>query len=504
MLRVLIAEDELPILRGIKRMIEKLNPRFDVVYLAKNGQEAMHYLEDHPIDVVFTDINMPVCDGIELMSYISARHPETYSVVISGYNEFKYVKQAMKYGAKNYILKPVDVNELTELLNILEQQFIKTEYEQRKLQYFNALFNPNQLQEYNQLEPHSFILYVCAGSIPLKISGEEGLAGEVFYEESRLLEDIKRMIGKQDTAWVYHSFSLAEYAVVLQLQDPEKIQIIEEQILSYLVTDDTIPITVVISEEITRMSSMYPIYSQLRRQMYDYSVYGHSSVISKSKNKRVDYILEKEASLRIGYAVKKGNYPLFSDEIVQLKEKLMQFLPSPKNLMHILDQLLLIMHHELEVSEQDSTEVNVNELLTNNYEYDGLFEDFLIVCKDVMNNNGFETQDKDDLMRSVDQYINANLSQNISMKSLSQRFGLVAPYLSKLFKEYKGVSPAQYIQTLRMELAKKMLVENPNMLSKDISEIVGYNDSLYFSKTFKKNVGMYPSEYRMHALSEHQ
>lgn len=501
MIRVLIAEDELPILRGIKRMVEKLNPQFDVVCLAKNGQEAIRYMEEHPVDVVFTDINMPVCDGIAVMRYISENHAHMHSVVISGYNEFNYVKEAIKYGAKNYILKPVDEKELTELLAMLEQKIMKSDHEQKKQLFFDALFFPKQVSKEECLSPHTFVMYVCIGSFPMEVS-EEAMFRELPFGEIKLLNFFDRMLGDSGVTWVYHAYSVSEYAVVLQLKEPEQIQFIAEQVLINTTTNDELPVTVIISEEVTQTSKMYHVYNQLRRQMYEYAPFGKSSVIRGSKSHSDDFVLEKTVDDRIVYAVRKGNYLLLRDEVVQLKDKLSQFQPSQKKLKYILDHIMIIIKRNSEVYKQDLTEYHVNELLTNCFDYDSLFDDFLVICKNMLNNNEFDTRDKEDLMRKVEQYINSNIHLNLSSKILSQRFGLVAPYLSKLFKEYKGESPAQYIQNIRIDLAKKMLVENPSLLSKDISEIIGYNDSLYFSKTFKKNVGVYPSEYRLYALSE--
>ena len=104
MIRVLIAEDELPLLRGIKKMIEGLDPEFSVVKCAKNGREAMEYLEEQQVEVVFTDINMPMADGTEILKYIYETCPSTLAVVISGYRDFSYARKALLYNAKNYLL----------------------------------------------------------------------------------------------------------------------------------------------------------------------------------------------------------------------------------------------------------------------------------------------------------------------------------------------------------------------------------------------------------------
>ena len=105
MIRTVIAEDEIPLLRGLGQMIEQIDPRFQIVCSAKNGKEALEYLTQHSADVLFTDINMPLLSGLELIAQAQRLDPRLTSVIISGYGEFEYARQAIKLGVKNYLLK---------------------------------------------------------------------------------------------------------------------------------------------------------------------------------------------------------------------------------------------------------------------------------------------------------------------------------------------------------------------------------------------------------------
>ena len=125
---------------------------------------------------------------------------------------------------------------------------------------------------------------------------------------------------------------------------------------------------------------------------------------------------------------------------------------------------------------------------------DQVFDEFLLYVKDM--SMGKSAEEGKNLMREVDEYILAHLDAQITTKMLASRFGLVSPYLSRLFKAYKGLTPSQYIQNIRLNNAKELLTAYPNITSKDIAGMVGYQDPLYFSKIFKKNTGIYPSEYR--------
>ena len=102
----------------------------------------------------------------------------------------------------------------------------------------------------------------------------------------------------------------------------------------------------------------------------------------------------------------------------------------------------------------------------------------------------------EDLMRKLDIYIQEHMTEPITAASLAAEFGLVAPYLSRLFKEYSGYTLSQYIQKIRLDRAKQLLRMDGDILAKDVAEMVGYSNPLYFSKIFKKKVGIYPSEYR--------
>ena len=126
MLRVVIAEDEPLILNSIKKKIEATNRNFQVVATAQDGQCALEAIRQLSPDILFTDIQMPVMDGLALIKSLNERYPRIMIVVISGYNNFKYAQTAIKYGVKEYLLKPVKKAELSETLLRLSAQ-VQTE-----------------------------------------------------------------------------------------------------------------------------------------------------------------------------------------------------------------------------------------------------------------------------------------------------------------------------------------------------------------------------------------
>ncbi len=143
MYRILIVDDE-PLMRdSLARIMGKISG-VTVAAVLKDGTQAKKYLEDHWVDAVFTDIRMPVMDGLELAKYLSASRPECQVVLISAYTEFHYAQQAISFGVKNYLMKPVTFADVKAVVD----QLLKDQLEKER----RLLWNHNLKQEIMELE----------------------------------------------------------------------------------------------------------------------------------------------------------------------------------------------------------------------------------------------------------------------------------------------------------------------------------------------------------------
>lgn len=106
-IRVMVVEDEPPIQRSICQKIEETNKNFTVVAAFDNGKDALQYLKEHPVDVMFVDMNLPIVSGKELLDFCSNEKLSVLPVVLSGYTDFEYVKCAITNHAIDYLLKPL-------------------------------------------------------------------------------------------------------------------------------------------------------------------------------------------------------------------------------------------------------------------------------------------------------------------------------------------------------------------------------------------------------------
>ena len=134
-LTVLLADDEPSALRSLRYAIEKYCEKFEVVYCAKNGREALDKAVQLQPDILITDIKMPLLDGIGLVEKVIRFCPSTSSVIVSGYQEFEYAKGAMRLGVM-VLLKPLDVVQLCTLLEKLRASKL-TDYYNKQVNILN-------------------------------------------------------------------------------------------------------------------------------------------------------------------------------------------------------------------------------------------------------------------------------------------------------------------------------------------------------------------------------
>lgn len=167
MYRVLIVDDEQLMCDGLVRILSKI-PQVSVAATLKDGFQAKKYLEKNWVDIVFADIRMPGMDGLELAKYLSVYRPDCMVVLISAYNEFSYAQQAIVYGVKNYLMKPV---RLPEVKKVIEQLLQERENKER-----NLLWNHDLKQEILELEMYHALI---SGANP----AEKNMKKKLFFSQ---------------------------------------------------------------------------------------------------------------------------------------------------------------------------------------------------------------------------------------------------------------------------------------------------------------------------------
>ena len=182
--RVVLGDDEPEVLRSIQRTLDWEKYGFSVVGAFLNGLDVLEFLENHDVDIVFTDIRMPFMDGIELMHKIKEKYPYIKLVIISGYDDFQYAKEALIHGVLDYILKPINAREMSEVLQKVKDKMDTELEEKQSIQKLRNLYLENQ-----PIIRENFLNRLVVGNIKAKALQEEKIAQ--IAEQVRVRSDVR-------------------------------------------------------------------------------------------------------------------------------------------------------------------------------------------------------------------------------------------------------------------------------------------------------------------------
>jgi two-component system, response regulator YesN len=504
MIRVVIVDDEPLILRSIKMSIEQANEDYIIVGEAFDGEEALLVIERTQPDIVFTDIRMPVIDGLELIEELRKRKSRVLPVILSGYQEFDYAKKGIKLGVNDYLLKPINPEILTKLLNELGTEVTQMKRNQQ-LNALTLFVNNHMISEEIKIDiPLSFreyksflCIFICSGSYGTYTFSQSTPSNDYWMKIS--LEDILiKLLGEKENFWLINGEHGNEKIVILGSSISHSSRFFDIALcLHNELRTAKLLITTIYSNAFHSIEELPMLIKNMKTFMHRKNIFGEScfekyfhNAISNYSNFSIDSIY-KEESLK--FLIQNG-------QISQLRILLRKIINTcyeqrypqymlEKLLKQIFNTLSVIMHSELNFDEI------VDELISNSNNYEDIYNNMLSVIEEIFiltkSENSIEAT-----INKIEQYINTNYSNQVSLQAIASMFELNPSSMSSLYRKYKGISPVNHIINLRMEKAKELLMIQPPMRIKDISDAVGYDDQYYFSRIFKNVVGKNPSDFR--------
>lgn len=190
MYRLVIADDEFAIRNGLATSIAWKELGFEVVGRFEDGRDVIKYLEKNPVDVVFTDVEMYEVSGLEVAAWVEAHCPQVIVVIISGYREFDYVRQALSVNVQDYILKPLNPEEIENVFRKVRRKLEENRPKQRII--------GEQTEEKEELPPEKLVEH-AREYIESHIAEDlsvEAIAGKVYLSRSHFAREFKRLTGE--------------------------------------------------------------------------------------------------------------------------------------------------------------------------------------------------------------------------------------------------------------------------------------------------------------------
>jgi len=484
---VLLVEDEIASMRHLNSLIEKYCPKFRVVAHCENGQDALLQIKNFLPELVITDIRMPVMDGIELMANIRRQYPETAIIILSGYRDFEYAQSGLRQGALNYILKPISPRTLQSAMEeaavIIERKINEELADSVHMMIHHIPLKKRQLERCFP-EGSYCVALIRKNGLPKK-------ADQRRQETTPWLED--RIIG-------IHGRDDNELFLMLPSSSPV---LLEEYLAPMGETgfmENAAHTTAVLFRHPLAASELSDAIPQLCRAADHKMILGNSlhALPDEARQDTQAPLLDNAMLKSFEYYAAQPNIERMK---LTLKRQLRIWIEEKCPLAAIREAICQMLDRIKRDGEEkiDAEEYYgmVEDAFFDAASPDKLFADICGILDFAWAPKGgnFGKLDTPEYFSRVEEYIARHLSGPLSLQDMCRRFYLSQAYLSRLFRKYSGMSFNQYLTHHRIELAKSLMGQTPEMRIRDIASLAGFSDQFYFSKLFKNVTGMTPTQY---------
>jgi len=505
--KILLVEDEPPMLRRIKRIIEKKPSSFQVVAEANNGREALDLIANVRPELVIADIKMPLMNGLELSKIINEQYPDIIVVIISGYQDFSYARDALKFGVFDYLLKPVEPELLYKLLDTLAAKLDK-KYIEMDTNILKRIINSQPVDReiiYQRFSYEYYCAFIIRSGPLIRRFVDKTSTKQDLQNTALNLPDMKKQYNIE-IFWVINGRDDKEILTIFPVQQTsfKTVKTLVHNIA--VLKENSHPFTTVVyTEELFTLENLAENIQNLYITLDNNLVFGKHTLTGNNMEaaaKLSPPILGSNLENKLNILIQNKSFNIFKEELTALfhgwenqslpqiwVEKMVKqiFRLIEKNSPGITSGMSINTDQMLE--KVFSVSSNFGELLTGLWRIaESLFYSF--TATDSMKNEEIS------LLEDIEAYINLHIAESITLQQVCELFGVYQPYLSRLFRKYNNVSFNEYVTILRVNEAKRLMKEQPEMLFKNIAEIVGYPDQHYFSRLFKSITGLTPSKFK--------
>lgn len=536
MYRVFLAEDESLIRQGIKNLISWNEYGFSFVGEAQDGELAWPLIQKQKPDIVITDIRMPFMDGLSLSRLIKKNMPETTIIILSGYDDFAYAKEAIGIGVDQYLLKPLSKKQLIEVLLEVKQ---KKDVEQEKQQYMEQF--QKEVQEYLTSSHRAFFEALVSGkySVPDLIERADklhiSLTAESYNIVLLLVDENMESMQYEPQVVDYQS----ELCVRFPKNDMVEMFYMGVDVIAFLIKTDVSKIdgltkecirkieqtfeplseyikwSIIEGNSVTRLSGVSQCYQEARQKIFHlehFQIEEEASDLSMKTEHEFNFnqldaskvdqrIVEKFLSNGLRSEIDSfiddyfdaiGEHAL--ESAIFRQYVIMHFQFTTKAFIEKINEMKEMVESDLSVS------IALSEAMSSingakNY-VSSLLEKALQIRDQISKCRYSRMMDK-----AIGYMKNHFSDHDIDLQTVAKVANISATYFSGVFSQQMGKTFVEYLTELRMQYARELL-RCSDKSSGEIAYEVGYKDSHYFSFLFKKINGCSPRDYRAEGQNE--
>lgn len=528
MYSILIVDDEELIRKGIIAKLKYNNFKFTELFEAEDGEQALYLLKQKEPNIVITDIRMSNMNGIEFIERAKELCQNTRFIIISGYAEFSYAEQAINMGVNGYLLKPIGNEDFVKTLSKVykdldKEKHIKTINNKKRVlekycdtltleQKLNTIFHSvdkeaknrktQDINFFNNNENNRYMLAI------LNIDGKSYYQSEFKYEDLDVLKfSIFNICNEIKSECIKEiSNNLKDRNQVLILFCYKSSSILKMAVDKFLIESfgkitKLLNISLTIGLSQVRKTVTSELYREARESLNIRIIGGENKIYKYENQPSNTGVLLPFNDLNL---LKKSieRYDLGSIEVVLhdiFSRKYIKDNPSVyiRIVWFEITNLLIKICNDLSI---DTVNILNSLLLTEGIldKFDNINEiiNYLYTTiLDIFNLGNINDLDYKSRMKLSIKYLEQHYQEEISVNDLASKFGMNTSYFSTLFKKETGTTVVKYLTDIRINYACRLLKDTNNSVV-DIARSVGFEDSQYFFRVFKKVKGVTPLEYR--------
>lgn len=508
-IHVVVADDEPMIRRGMARLIEECGEQWKVLGMFANGSEALNYMKNPGIriDLLVTDVKMPIMDGLALIREARQFQP-ILPLVISGYDDFEYVRTALREGAIDYILKPVNRSLFRIQLKEIQHKILRRKHQDERKALQQWLYEGDSMSISGNwrstfLEKSYRLLCVSLDEPPIKMRTYTRRDWELsMYAVENILEETinDAMQGQAGRGWVWQG---GKRMCWILLGDAEDVEQVAESLRLAVLRCMGLSVTVSVSAEFNDMYSLPGMRDDAASLLYLRLVYGGNRVIAAD---RMQDISENALPIKLRQIVQRLRLEIGKESDGETKSLLddyfkeIESLSLPASIRHAIEYLIIHIHgacletgHEEAQTEILSNLAKMDQHMASFHQLRKQLNNLLLLVSASMREKRSKT-DRTPVNRSK-VWIKQHLGEPLTIQSIAEQIPMNPTYFCEIFKTHTGETVLGYVKRLRMEEAARLLTETDDKLPY-ISDKVGYNDVKYFSRQFKRHFGVLPSSFK--------
>lgn len=523
--RVILVDDEPRIIRSLKVAIPWEDMSLQIAGEAGNGEGALALIKDTRPQIIISDIRMPGMDGISLMKEVLHDDSQPLFIFISGYGEFEYAREALREGAFDYLLKPIDHEELATTVTRAVEVLRKQEDNDKLLHSVQVLSmlarermlteliegNCSPLQHMQWLE-HSELdqgYYMAVVQLDQYIK----LVGQWSMEERRLWLFAVRNILEE---WSMHSggltvfpFRNGEWVLLFPASMREQQERLGREVISLIKDNTKLSASIGFSQSAAGMNRLAELYESASGALYQRFYAGPEGVyfdLDSEARKTREFKYPKYLEAAMLESIRTLDAGKMQKHLDQLKDYLEHHSISRDTAERMIAQLIVVLYRQFEhwnILKESALQQLFREL------------DASATLKDVMSvlqahvtrwleecSPGYQQKENAvSLIGKALTYISEHYHYDLSMEEAAETAGLSISHFCVLFKQVTGFTFLEYVTNCRVEKAK-ILLHSTSIKVYQIAGLVGYQDPKYFTQVFKKVTGQTPSEYREGCMVE--